>query len=340
MNRPRNGSILKLLDARRPVAFFYNGFGDHLLTLPAIRALAALFPNRLRLVCVPSAATSFFATVAVQSFVETEIWRINGVRHFSADVLATRIGRCDLFISLAPWHVDAIDLLLSLIGPTHSIGFSPAFDDVLLNDARRHSADVAFGVPRWLEENLRIEEFSAPPPLPTEATLAAMSIRDSLPARARVLVIHADTGCDKMWGIQKWRMFLDFVLNRYETFVIFVVGLSTAIVDEGWPKDRVFGFHGYSLPASFALISVADLFVGIDSCMLHAADLFRVPGVGLFGPTRAEKWGFRFGAGRHVQGDGTMESITVEQVICAFGKLVNDLEESSQDRASHKHLCV
>jgi ADP-heptose:LPS heptosyltransferase len=40
-----------------------------------------------------------------------------------------------------------------------------------------------------------------------------------------------------------------------------------------------------SLEESIALISLADLFIGIDSGLLHIAASFRIPSVGLWGPT-------------------------------------------------------
>jgi ADP-heptose:LPS heptosyltransferase len=70
------------------------------------------------------------------------------------------------------------------------------------------------------------------------------------------------------------------------------------------------------------LVGTADLFVGIDSSMLHAADLARVPGVGLFGPTRAAEWGFRFAPHRHVDRT-TMADITVDAVLDALEELVS-----------------
>jgi hypothetical protein len=51
--------------------------------------------------------------------------------------------------------------------------------------------------------------------------------------------------------------------------------------------------------------------------MLHAADLFRVPGVGIFGPTDPQKWGFRFSTHKHITSDSIM-SITSEEVIDAL----------------------
>jgi ADP-heptose:LPS heptosyltransferase len=66
------------------------------------------------------------------------------------------------------------------------------------------------------------------------------------------------------------------------------------------------------------LVGEADLFVGVDSCMLHVADLFRVPGVGLFGPTRPRQWGFRFGLHRHVVTEGDMSEIREDEVLGAL----------------------
>ncbi len=64
--------------------------------------------------------------------------------------------------------------------------------------------------------------------------------------------------------------------------------------------------------------------MGIDSCMLHAADLARVPGVGLYSPTQPAIWGFRFAPHRHVYG-GTMADISVDDVFSAMESLVGEL---------------
>jgi ADP-heptose:LPS heptosyltransferase len=34
--------------------------------------------------------------------------------------------------------------------------------------------------------------------------------------------------------------------------------------------------------------------------MLHAADLHRIPSVGIFGPTDPQKWGVRFASHEHI----------------------------------------
>jgi len=318
-----NARHASLRDARDPVVFFYNGLGDHLLALPAIRALAALFPKRLRIICIPLANATFFSDVAVRSFLDVEIRIIDGRRVFSADGLAKRIKACDLFISLAPWHSSSVEMLLQLTRPNYAIGFSQHFHEVLPNDSYRHSADVAFNAPRRIDCGLRIEDFSAPPRLSSENARRAIKLRRSLAGNRPLVIIHTDTIQEKMWPAEKWSAFLEIILNRYKTLVVFVVGSSHATADAICRKSRTFPLTGLPLSTSLALISIADWFIGVDSCMLHAADLFRIPAVGLFGPTNAEKWGFRFTKGHHVQGDLTMDSIGVDRVVLAFERLLS-----------------
>jgi ADP-heptose:LPS heptosyltransferase len=91
----------------------------------------------------------------------------------------------------------------------------------------------------------------------------------------------------------------------------------------GRERDRVSPHLGLPLDLAMGLVANADLFVGIDSSMLHAADLARVPGVGLFGPTRAATWGFRFAPHRHVD-MSAMEDITAIDVLDAMEDLVEE----------------
>jgi ADP-heptose:LPS heptosyltransferase len=69
-------------------------------------------------------------------------------------------------------------------------------------------------------------------------------------------------------------------------------------------------------------VAESDFFIGVDSCMLHVADIARVPGVGLFGPTNVKEFGFYIGPHIMIQGDGSMDKIPVEMVIKALDQLV------------------
>jgi len=64
----------------------------------------------------------------------------------------------------------------------------------------------------------------------------------------------------------------------------------------------------------------------IDSCTLHVADLFRVPGLGLFGPSSCTEYGFRFAPHRHICGpDQTMASIGETDVLDVLESLYKEV---------------
>jgi hypothetical protein len=83
-------------------------------------------------------------------------------------------------------------------------------------------------------------------------------------------------------------------------------------------EDRIVSIEKASFGFFLALIADADVFVGVDSVGFHAADFWRVPAVGLFGPTRPEEWGGRFSPlFSHVYGAGRMDDISVDAVLDA-----------------------
>jgi len=56
--------------------------------------------------------------------------------------------------------------------------------------------------------------------------------------------------------------------------------------------------------------------------MLHAADLLRIPGVGLFGPTAPWQYGFRFAPHRHIRRGRGMNRISEAEVLRALESLI------------------
>src|SRR5437870_1843696 len=115
-----------LREARHPALFLANGIGDNFVNLPAVRAVACLFPGRLELIC-ERAADAIFAEISAVRVHHVSTAMAGGARRFDAARAAARISRCDLLISLNPWHSDCVDALLARVEPRHSIGFFPAF---------------------------------------------------------------------------------------------------------------------------------------------------------------------------------------------------------------------
>src|SRR4029077_19855198 len=89
---------------------------------------------------------------------------------------------------------------------------------------------------------------------------------------------------------------------------------------------RLLSLDGLPLANALALATLSDMFLGVDSCMLHMADVSRVPGVGLFGPAPddplgAQEVGFRLADHLHISGEGSMTDVKVPDVLNALERI-------------------
>jgi ADP-heptose:LPS heptosyltransferase len=326
--------LANLLQARSPAVYFSTLIGDSILTLPTLRALAEIFSAPITLICPKDAFDLCFHAVSPRLIDITgmvpggpPIGR-QASRTLDYDALVSDIGEVDLFINAVPWDIPSNIVIRPLwrrLAPTMSIGFPTDDDydyDIIVPRDLPHSADLTFKLARLFDPSLRLESYAQPVPLAQSVRDEARAIRAAVPAGVKVLVVHADAGwTDKRWPATRFIDVLDRFLSRHRDFVAWVVGMGDEELNVGRERDRVFPYLGLPLDLAMGLVANADLFLGVDSAMLHAADLARVPGVGLFGPTRPLLWGFRFGPHRHVD-RSTMSEITVEDVLDAMEEIV------------------
>jgi ADP-heptose:LPS heptosyltransferase len=311
-----------LILARHPVAYFPLGIGDHFHCLPALRALAAAFPGRLTLLGRARYRALFFS--------DLRLGRICELDERDARSTARAVGRCDLLLCVDPDPESRLaGRLARQLGHPASIGWA-AWNDIRLGfDGARHFSDQTFDVPRALRTRWRLRELAYPPRLPAAALRAAKRVRARLPRGMRVLAVHAETHPRKAWPPARFARVLDAFFDRYHHVMALVMGESGFRLDHGRHRERVIPCHGLPLATSIALVSAADAFLGVDSSMLHAADFFGVPAVGLFSDgALARRWGCHFGRHTHVCGRGTMRSIDDDEVLYALKKRTPGLSSS------------
>jgi ADP-heptose:LPS heptosyltransferase len=211
------------------------------------------------------------------------------------------------------------------VGPPHTqvdaaylCGFFRTYDLHVKVAVRLHACDRMFEVPAALGCKIPIDGYVTPPTLSEAATAFATRFREELPRDARILAVHPDTSQEKCWRPELYREVLDIFLYRCPQFFAVIVGRKYENLELGRYPHRILSCFGLPLDFSVALVAQADLFLGVDSSMLHAADLFRVPGVGLFGPDTIKDWGFRFSRHVHVVGRDSAQDISAEAVLDAL----------------------
>lgn len=322
----------------RPAVFFVAGFGDQVMSLPAMRALSAIFPNGLQLLLGEGMLSFFYRGLPVRDV--TRVWYADFAdRRIDVERILPRARSCDFFIGLSPWVSPSVVELAARLGARRTLGHMDGFDDVLPYDSRVHMFDLLFSIPQRLRSDLSLDDFSYPPRFSPAAEAAALRfVREHVPPGHRILFVHPETHTEKMWSQASLSWVLQRFLDMHSDVTVFVASVMwyPLALTRHWDRIVLVDEH---LELVLAALRYADLFLGVDSCFLHAADLYRIAGVGLFGPTAPHRWGFRLSPrGRSVWGDGSMRAIEREAVLEALLETAEEIESGGVDTAAETEL--
>jgi hypothetical protein len=296
----------------RPAVFFVNRLGDQLFSLPAMRGLSAIFPNGMQLLLGEDMRWFFYRELPVGEPVVVR-WDGDGERGINVARTAATATPCDLLVCLSPDPISFVGPLANRLGASWTIGYGEGLDERLPGNSGQHVFDRLFAIPQRLEPALRFDDFTGPPIFSPAAEAAAdrflTSVRGPWP---RALFVHPETALERMWDRERLAWVIDQFLAARPDFMVLVASLAPIDLGDHGGRVRWIDQH---LELTLALMRHMDLFLGVDSCFLHAADLYRIPGVGLFGPTQAWEKGFRFAPHvRHVSAE-TMDAIRREAVL-------------------------
>ena len=307
------------LAAERPAVFMVNKLGDQLLALPAMRALAAIFPQGLQLFLGEGMLSFFYRDLPFSETVRVWCSDDDKDRIDIARVVGSA-EHCDLFLCFPGHAVPSAVELAHRLDASRTIGYSEIFDEQVRLESGIHNFDKLFALPQHFDHTLQFDQFCAPPVFSTAAESAAgRYVSEKCRSWDRVLFLHPETLPEKTWPSERFAWVLERFLAERPDYGVIVA--SRVPIDLGTHERRVIhiGAHtGAHLELVLAVMRHADLFLGIDSCFLHAADLFRMPGVALFGPTSPWQFGFRLSPyGRHVA-EESMDQIQPERVLDAL----------------------
>jgi ADP-heptose:LPS heptosyltransferase len=299
----------------RIVIFFANALGDHLMALPTLRAVSAALDGRFTLATAASATDLLFGGLRCERVVQIPLRWSDGF--FDPVAVSQLLGPIDLFISINYWHNPSLTTLIQHLPSTVTVGFNPRFGHAISADPSRHHVDQVFQVCEVLGLGGTPDAHAYPFPLPPASVEFAKRLRAAL-GPLRLAVGHFRTKPDKTWPIAAVNRAIDRFLDEHPTDAVVVLGKREE--DLVGLSPRAIPLAGLPLASAAAVIAAADLFVGVDSFPLHVADMWNVPGVGLFGPTSSAKWGFRFTPRAvHVDGNGSMAAIDPDAVAAALG---------------------
>lgn len=265
---------------------FAGGIGDEILALPALRALRAHLPGRLRVAWVGRRPRVW------AEMVDDIEWC--AVQWDGARLHCPALDGIELVVSLTTWpHHVAISELLRRNRVRRSIGFFPFYDEVIRFSPDAHMLDKYFAAAAHLVPHLDVAHYEGPPAFPLAFRRGVSHLISERRQRGRRLAFfHPETKRHKEWSSECWARVLSQFLREHSDFDVLTISAKPYPLELGLLSQRVLPFHE-SLEVVLCALAHADLFIGVDSCFLHAADAHGVPGVALFGPTEPRSWGFR-----------------------------------------------
>lgn len=301
------------LRGRGSLVFHHNGIGDYIMSLPALRLLAKAAPKPVCLVSGKGPASFLYDELAVAQRLQADVLPAHFAHGF--DPVTVPIAQdFDVFISLATWVAPAISRLARQSGARTRMGFFSQFT-VRPDAGDVHDFERMFALALPFAPGARFEDFTAPCRLPEGTPGLRASIA---PGAKHLLVVHPDSRKEKMWPLERYDALLRAFLDEAPNWHVAVLNLPRERLRLALETGRASVVSNVALATSMRLVTEADLFLGIDSCMLHVADLARIPGVALFGPTRARQFGYRLGPNRfarNIEVENGLESLGVDRVL-------------------------
>src|SRR2546423_13144582 len=138
---------------------FVNGLGDQLIALPAVRALARLFPNQIQLMLGEGNYGFMFADAAISGEPVRLCWLDSEARVLDVERLLREAAPTEMFISLALGRIVSSKEIALRFGPRRSVGFFGCFTDQVPRPPC-NMFDLVFSVPKHFDPSLRFEDFA------------------------------------------------------------------------------------------------------------------------------------------------------------------------------------
>ncbi|HVI48708.1 MAG TPA: glycosyltransferase family 9 protein [Chitinophaga sp.] len=323
---------MKIQDIKSPSLFFVNAIGDAFISLPTIRSLNKTFNGNLAVI------TNSFLKPLFEEEGLKEIRTINSdiryddqnraMYHFDIPDFKSVLNGTDFFIDINPWHVaDNLNEFITLIKSVgiNSIGYFDFYAEHISPDYRINSFDNVFRIACHINQQEAIDQYAYPPKVRKNIEEFTRGIRNYFPEDFILLGLHDETKPYKMWQAGKFELLINELQSRYSNLGILILSRSTSIDMENiYDGGRVLYFEDpLSIQVMTGFVSAIDYFIGIDSMFLHLADMYKVPSIGLFGPTNYREWGFRFTEGKEIiSPTGKMEDIPLELVLHEMIQLI------------------
>jgi ADP-heptose:LPS heptosyltransferase len=315
--------------SKHPLIIWSNGgIGDAICSLPMLRALGEIYSGKAALVCGSHHGPILSELCGYGERLYLEMRGNRTGFEFDVGEVASRIHDVDTIIAPIPWHSQSVDALIAAYPNCRSIGFLNRFDVRLPFNRGLHAMDSGFCLVSWIAPGQQLHRYSSSFTFSEDELRFAKETAESL-AGKRLLFVHTETKKNKQWPRAKFESVIAAFLMMNPEWAIVIANPGGVAWFGGGATSRI-AVLDTTLRGVIATLARCSGFLGIDSCLLHAADLLRVPGIGLFVDSDSTRWGFRFSAFWHIQSSVRGRVIESPDVLHCLGELVRYVDTAQQ----------
>lgn len=253
-----------------------NGIGDTLEALPAMRALAAV-SQPLKVIVPMQRPFEFILEDLTAEVVPLNARIEHGRWLFDWSRLERELAEVDDVVFMLSWESDELRALCArLRGGHRTIGFFEFMS--ICPDHRPH--------PHWMDKYMALADVVAP-----DASVERWAWAPRAHAAPRIaqlgcvrrprVALHPETQAERTFSDGEWMGLLGRLQAAMPDAEIGVLGVSMASrLAVAAASPAVFAISDFEQGMHW--VAGADLFIGIDSCWLHFADLSRAPTLAIF----------------------------------------------------------
>ena len=306
------------------VVFHANGIGDDIINRPALAALAKNLPGPVVLAGADRPRSNFILDdLPFSRFVRIPI----EAGEFDVAALALALPKASrVFVSMAPYFSPCIDSLRAELHAAKTIGFGSGYDIDVDMLVPKNAVELSFDFARAARAGRSVDSWKTDLTFGPEVEegverFLRQAFRDG---PVRLLCVHTETFAEKRWNDVFFGQAVCQFLAAHNDFVGLFLDFHPFGKVCRCHRHRVLSVKGMSLRFAMAILRRATIFLGIDSCMLHAADHSGVPGVLLFSPaTMPGKFGYYWAPHRHLEFSGAQDQAPIAAIAPALHDLVS-----------------
>lgn len=320
-------------NAKFPLLICHALAGDLLTAVPALRAMQSCFGNNIRVVCgAEPEHLRVFKALGFTNIFQTQFKTRDPLPgetvvtpcewQFDVSHVIPYARACDFMINLTDSCGPSFGELARRCSMT-SVGYQASADYRIIDtQSYRHMFERYFDVVLAIFPDEYLRNYAYFPHRSDAARICSIVREEAGPHR--LIALHADTKDFKMWPLDNWAGWLKKLwADEPETRVV-LLGYPGIPLERFANDERLHDCRDLPLTVNYEIVAMADQFVGIDSCMLHAADLCRVPSVGIF--TRdypPQTFGCYFADSICLTGNNPPSDVCVESVWKAYCEVRN-----------------